>query len=326
MDAAEAPDAFAPPDAFMRLDAFTAPDAPRCGDGALSAGEACDDGAANSDTQADACRTDCTEHRCGDGVTDTAEECDDGAANDDGTPDVCRTDCSAPRCGDGVTDTGEACDDGAANSDAAVDVRDTGEWCDDGNVVGGDTCPADCRASGARAWDPATTTDPGIELSNGNLTISGTNPTCAYDGVVTPRATATGRWYFEHTALRDGGSSDTRCPVAIGIESLDGATRVAWYGYHGSMTTLSLGTYACAPTGEIYVDSGDVIGVAWDADAGTVAYTLDGVPTFTCTVPAGTYLPFGSHCNDSIHHCSGTTNFGDTAFAFGPPDGYLPLP
>jgi cysteine-rich repeat protein len=40
------------------------------------------------------------------------EDCDEGEANSDSEPDACRTDCSLPRCGDGVHDQGEACDDG----------------------------------------------------------------------------------------------------------------------------------------------------------------------------------------------------------------------
>jgi len=51
---------------------------------------------------------------CGDGVLDADEECDDGAANSDVEPDACRTDCFAAHCGDGVTDIGEECDDGTA--------------------------------------------------------------------------------------------------------------------------------------------------------------------------------------------------------------------
>lgn len=50
---------------------------------------------------------------CGDGEFDAAtEECDDGAANSDSLPDACRTDCRAARCGDGAVDSGETCDDG----------------------------------------------------------------------------------------------------------------------------------------------------------------------------------------------------------------------
>lgn len=59
-----------------------------CGDGVLGAGEVCDDGAGNSDSEADACRTDCTEARCGDGVVDTGEVCDDAGAG------TCSDDCS----------------------------------------------------------------------------------------------------------------------------------------------------------------------------------------------------------------------------------------
>ncbi|MCB9705202.1 MAG: hypothetical protein H6711_25230 [Myxococcales bacterium] len=49
---------------------------------------------------------------CGDGVVEGDEACDDGAANADDVADACRTDCSAPRCGDGVIDPGhgEVCD------------------------------------------------------------------------------------------------------------------------------------------------------------------------------------------------------------------------
>ncbi|NVB82024.1 MAG: DUF4215 domain-containing protein [Kofleriaceae bacterium] len=49
---------------------------------------------------------------CGDGVVDAAdgEACDSGAANSDTNADACRTTCELPRCGDGVTDVGEGCD------------------------------------------------------------------------------------------------------------------------------------------------------------------------------------------------------------------------
>ncbi len=73
--------------------------------------EVCDDGDANSDTTADACRTSCVEATCGDGVMDADESCDDAAANSDTTPDACRLNCALPACGDGVTDAEEACDD-----------------------------------------------------------------------------------------------------------------------------------------------------------------------------------------------------------------------
>ncbi|NUN15234.1 MAG: lamin tail domain-containing protein [Myxococcales bacterium] len=54
------------------------PPCPDCGNGLLDAGEDCDNGLANSNTQPDACRLDCSLPGCGDGVTDTGEECDGG--------------------------------------------------------------------------------------------------------------------------------------------------------------------------------------------------------------------------------------------------------
>ncbi|MFH2006957.1 MAG: MYXO-CTERM sorting domain-containing protein [bacterium] len=67
---------------------------PYCGDGDQNvAGEECDDGQDNSDTEPDACRTDCLPAACGDGVLDTGEECDDGNDSED---DECTNECTFP--------------------------------------------------------------------------------------------------------------------------------------------------------------------------------------------------------------------------------------
>lgn len=83
-----------------------------CGNGVIDAPEECDDGSDNSDTEPNACRTNCRLPTCGDGVHDDGEECDDGGDNADFGKDACRTTCVLPSCGDGGVDTGEACDDG----------------------------------------------------------------------------------------------------------------------------------------------------------------------------------------------------------------------
>jgi cysteine-rich repeat protein len=48
---------------------------------------------------------------CGDGMIDNGEDCDDGDDNSDSNPDACRTNCREPGCGDGVVDAAETCDD-----------------------------------------------------------------------------------------------------------------------------------------------------------------------------------------------------------------------
>lgn len=149
-----------------------------CGDGTLntSRGEQCDDGAANSDVQVDACRTDCVLAGCGDLVIDSGEQCDNGAANSDTLADACRLSCQLPGCGDQVTDSGEVCDDGgesiACDDDCTVaECGDStinataGEDCDDGNTNPRDNCNGECRQAtcgdGVACTEPGCTTGPG---------------------------------------------------------------------------------------------------------------------------------------------------------------------
>ncbi len=99
--------------------------APVCGDGQVSIVEECDDGEANSDTAADACRSDCTLPRCGDAVADSGEECDDGNDIDD---DECTTACTVnvitggADAGPGIDgdETGGCCSAGASPGDSLL--------------------------------------------------------------------------------------------------------------------------------------------------------------------------------------------------------------
>ena len=142
---------------------------PACGDGVLNDGEACDDGRANSDTDPDACRSDCTLPLCGDGVLDSGEGCDDGNTELEvcdyatGPCVVCDEACTQvagaeSSCGDGVVNGPETCDDGEANDDLLPDacrtscaaagcgdtVIDSGEECDDGAREDDDGCEGTC--------------------------------------------------------------------------------------------------------------------------------------------------------------------------------------
>lgn len=71
---------------------------PACGDGVLDAGEACDEGLANSDAPDATCRTGCVLAACGDGVVDSDEECDQGS---EGSLD-CTPSCSLVAPADGT--------------------------------------------------------------------------------------------------------------------------------------------------------------------------------------------------------------------------------
>ncbi len=141
------------------------PPVDRCGDGRLSAGEACDDG---NTWDGDACTRGCQNARCGDGILRVDlgpedlgyEACDDGNIED---RDACTNSCLDARCGDGLPrrdrvlgETGyEACDDGNDNDqdDCTVycapprcgdGILHAGEACDDGNGTETDECLNTC--------------------------------------------------------------------------------------------------------------------------------------------------------------------------------------
>ena len=101
-----------------------APD-PRCGDGILDDGEACDDGQ-NGDND-DGCTDRCGLPRCGDRFTQPSlgEECDHGEDNSDEL--ACTSTCKQAVCGDGL-----------------VNTHDYEEQCDDGNQVNDDGCSNAC--------------------------------------------------------------------------------------------------------------------------------------------------------------------------------------
>lgn len=161
-----------------------------CGDGTVTAPcETCDAGSGNSDTLANACRTNCHKASCGDGVVDTGEECDDGNGRGcDGCDRSCHLE-PGYACGDGVVSTtcGETCDDGVGNSDTTPDacrtscrlaacgdgVTDGSEECDDGNRKSCDGCSSKCVAEpGLQCGDGIPQVECGEQCDDGN-TIDG---------------------------------------------------------------------------------------------------------------------------------------------------------
>jgi len=161
-----------------------------CGDGGVDPGEECDSGTSNSNTTADACRSDCTNPACGDGVQDTGEGCDDGNTVN---TDACLNTCVSATCGDGIVQSSvEECDDGtAANSDTVADacrtnclnaycgdgVVDTAEGCDDVNTDNTDACLDTCVSATCGDGNVQTGTE---ECDDGNIVDGdGCSSTCS---------------------------------------------------------------------------------------------------------------------------------------------------
>ena len=186
-----------------------------CGDGVLTADEACDLGfdageplGANNTGAYETCDPNCTlTARCGDNVINRAdgEECDNGVNTS--TRLVVATDCAPgcdlpPSCGDGDIDSAfEDCDDGPANeSPGTYDACGTdcalgpfcgdgrqqvaeGEECDTGanNGSDGSNCLADCTLRcGNGELDQGEECDDGLAANDGEY--EGCNANCTLAG------------------------------------------------------------------------------------------------------------------------------------------------
>ena len=250
----------------------------RCGDGAVQAGEECDDG---NDVDYDGCRNDCRAPRCGDGVLQAGEECDDGNAD---PTDACTHTCTVARCGDGVVRAGlEACDDGDADdSDGCTSacalptcgdgVVQAGEDCDDGNPSPHDACTPACAA--ARCGDGFV--QPGEECDDGDDDdTDGCLHTCALarcgDGVVHAGV--------EACDAGEGGGDGAGCTAACALPTCgDGVTDPGEQcdDGNGDDHDACLHTCLAARCGDGFVQAGEECddGDADDHDACTTACTV----------------------------------------------------
>ncbi|HEY2731056.1 MAG TPA: DUF4215 domain-containing protein [Polyangia bacterium] len=165
---------------------------PVCGDGIVTAGEACDLGTAMNTGAYGTCNANCTlPPGCGDGIKNGTEQCDDGVnlSPYGGSKLVCGPGCVfAPYCGDGKVDGAhdEQCDDGVNNgrgygfctSGCTLGPRcgdkvvqpGAGETCDDGANNGNSTskCDAACKLKcGNGKLDVGEQCDSGTALNTG---------------------------------------------------------------------------------------------------------------------------------------------------------------
>lgn len=161
-------------------------------------------------------------------------------------------------------------------------------------------------------WNPA---DKGanVSLSNGNLTalnVAGSN-----ELVRSTLGKSTGKWYWELTV----GAVRQDLGVANASESLTTFTGASanstGYNSSGSIfrnSSVLASVAAYAP--------GDVIGIALDMTAGTVAFYKNNVLQYTATGLTGTMYAAGGGTSSSPS--SVTANFGATALVYSPPAGF----
>jgi len=161
----------------------------------------------------------------------------------------------------------------------------------------------------------------GSTVSNGNLkviTANNGNPSNAFGTV----GMSSGKWYWEYT-------QDVGATTMLGIVAeewnannyLHNLTQAyLYYAVDGNKYNNGSG----AAYGASYT-VGDIIGVAFDADTGSLTFYKNGVSQGEAYsgIPASTYFP--CHDSNSTAGHGGTFNFGQLGFTYTPPTDFIAL-
>jgi hypothetical protein len=169
-----------------------------------------------------------------------------------------------------------------------------------------------------------------VVYTNGNLNAS--NPIAAGQA---PRmqchsniSMTTGKWYAEFTNItsRQVGISkgDYQTYSGTGVDSL-----VGYYSDGTISGNVNGSTFSYTGSG-VALSATDVVGVAFDADAATLTWYVNGVSRVVATSIASTTRPtspwfFSSNPNTSGATSSVTANFGQRPWAYTPPQGFNAL-
>jgi hypothetical protein len=158
-------------------------------------------------------------------------------------------------------------------------------------------------------------------LSNGNLDFT-SSATTGYNTVLGTIGVSSGKWYWEITATASASNGFGIANDKVNINDYLGGDANGWMYYQNTGTKYNNNTGT--PYGSSYTTN-DVIGFAFDADAGSITAYKNGVSqgVMYSSLAAGTYFPAVS--DSGVATCSSTANFGQRPFAYTAPSGFKAL-
>jgi len=161
----------------------------------------------------------------------------------------------------------------------------------------------------------------GPTITNGNLNQSGSSGFSQYVAS-TMGMSASGKYYCELTCVTLGSEFTVGICTDQGSTNYVGGTSTSW-GYYTNGNKYNNGSGSAY--GATYT-SGDLIGVAFDAGAGTLTFYKNGTSQGTAFtgLTSGTYF-FTMSTRTSGGASTGTANFGQQPFTYTPPSGYNAL-
>ena len=201
-----------------------------------------------------------------------------------------------------------------ADVDVLFDVPTNGDAADD-TGAGGEV------SANYPTLSPIDNLDSGVALSNGNLHAAVGSGTSSKN----PRSTIylnSGKWYWEMTVSAK--STFLMAGIATSSVGKSGAAlnQTGGYGY-GSGGNYYAGSGSVSDSGPATFTTGDVIGVKWDADAGTLEFFKNNSSQGTISsIPSDYYSPaFTITSNNDAFD----VNFGQRAFKYSAPTNHKPI-
>jgi len=187
-------------------------------------------------------------------------------------------------------------------------------------------------------WNPASVTSTFGTFSNGNRTYIDTTTGGSYKYAYSTKYSSTGKFYFECTVVAVVGPNYASAGVSNPPPSSDFYLEQTASGYQGYGYTIT----GVKATNDTYTTIGSdlsndgqshIISVAIDIDAGKVWFGVDGVwqgsgnpatganPAFN--IVTGRSYGFSAGNGASVYSSSMTGNWGQNAFAYTPPSGFI---
>jgi hypothetical protein len=170
-------------------------------------------------------------------------------------------------------------------------------------------------------WNPLDKSSQ-VTLTNGNL--NATSTVADWRAVAGTFGMSTGKWYWEVTVTGATYHLIGIAKAGVNFASYVGSDANGW-GYYAQSGTYNNGSYINTSTFASYT-TGDVIGVAFDASAGSLYFYKNGTAQNSGNaaytgLTSGPYFPATSHFSST----SSDANFGQRPFAYTPPSGFVAL-
>ena len=166
----------------------------------------------------------------------------------------------------------------------------------------------------------------GFTIADGNLAVTAqSGPSGVVGSVALP---TTGKWYWENTYLTGTERFFGIINSVHTAANLNTSSATQWVAYGGGAGTHVINKDGSnVQTGLTAIAANDVVGLAYDADGGTIQFYRNGstVGTAVAFTTGVTYVPWVTSGNNSANNMTANANFGQRPFAYTPPTGFLAL-